>query len=105
MEAGVDLAMFYQVPSYRELGSQSGPRGLSFSMFFAMILADAGYGLVLAAGLALSGSGSGAADGACLSLDWAAPVRVYHLVYGALVGSYFGVTPPDGSLLSRFHVI
>ncbi|MCG8689843.1 MAG: hypothetical protein MI806_01405 [Minwuiales bacterium] len=103
MEAGVDLAQFYQVPSYRSWDPTLLLFG-SFSVFFAMILADAGYGLVLMAGLLALWK----------RLGQTPKTRAYRLLglslfgctiaYGAIVGSYFGMTPPDGSLLDRLHI-
>lgn len=104
MEAGVDLAMFYQVPGYRSW-DPSLALFFSFSVFFAMILSDAGYGLVLLGGLLafwrkLGKSSKGRAYRLLgLSLFGAS------VIYGALVGSYFGVVPPEGSLLSYLHVL
>jgi V/A-type H+-transporting ATPase subunit I len=104
MKAGVDLAMFYTVPPYRSW-DPSLVLFFSFSIFFAMILSDAGYGLVLM-GLLLA---------YWKRLEKSATGRAYRLlglslfgcsiVYGILVGSYFGVTPAEGSLLSRFHLL
>lgn len=104
MAAGVDLAMFYQVPNYRSWD----PTLLlfaSFSIFFAMILADAGYGLILMVGLVAFWK----------RLGQSPKGRAYRLLglslfgctiaYGAIVGSYFGLTPPDGSLLGRLQIM
>ena len=104
MEAGADLAMFYQVPGYRTWDPALLLFG-SFSIFFAMILADAGYALVLMGGLLaawkrLGGNRKGRAY-RLLGLSLAGCT----LVYGALVGSYFGMSPPDGSLLDRLHLL
>ena len=104
MEAGVDLAMFYQVPGY---GSWDPSLLLfaSFSIFFAMILADAGYGLVLMGGLLVFWK----------RLGESRKGRAYRLLglslfgctiaYGVILGSYFGITPPEGSFLDRLHVL
>ncbi|MEM9878626.1 MAG: V-type ATP synthase subunit I [Pseudomonadota bacterium] len=102
--AGIDLSLFYQVPSY---GSWDPTLLLliSFPLFFAMIMADAGYGIVL---------------GICLALFWrrlgrTARGRSYRILgawlvfatclYGALLGSYFGATPPQDSFLAAFNVL
>jgi len=104
MEAGVDMALFYQVPGYRSWD----PTLLlfaSFSLFFAMILADAGYGLVLMVGLLFFWR----------RLGCSRKGRAYRLlglslfggtiVYGAMVGSYFGITPPADSALGSLHIL
>ena len=104
MKAGVDMAMFYTVPPYRSW-DPSAVLFFSFSIFFAMILSDAGYGgllmvLLLAYWKRLGHSETGRAYRLLgLSLFGCA------IGYGILVGSYFGVTPPDGSLLGLFHVL
>ncbi|WP_119165295.1 V-type ATP synthase subunit I [Algihabitans albus] len=104
LSAGVDLTLFYQVPNYRAWDPTLLLVG-SFSLFFAMILADAGYGLLLLAGLAafwgrLSRSPKGRAYRRLgLSLFGCT------VVYGVLVGSYFGLSPPAGSLPERLHIL
>ncbi|MEM7436604.1 MAG: ATPase V, partial [Myxococcota bacterium] len=47
LRAGEDLVTFYQTPAYR-LWDPSSMVFFSFAIFFAMIISDAGYGLVLA---------------------------------------------------------
>ena len=104
MEAGVDLAMFYTVPPYRSW-DPSVVLFFSFSMFFAMILSDAGYGLVLM-GLLLAywkrlGQSSHGRSYRLLGLSLSGA----SIAYGILVGSYFGVTPSAGSVLDALHVL
>lgn len=104
MRAGVDLTLFYQVPNYRAWDPTLLLMG-SFSLFFAMILADAGYGLLLLTGLAVF----------WWRLSRSPRTRAYRrlglslfgctVVYGVLVGSYFGVSPPAGSFLDRLHIL
>ncbi|MCE8007780.1 hypothetical protein [Aestuariivita sp.] len=102
--AGVDLAMFYQVPHYRGWD----PTVLlvaSFAIFFAMILADAGYGFVILLGLGLFWN----------RLDHTARQRAWRrlglilalstIAYGMIVGSYFGAAPPDGSVPARLALL
>ncbi|MGB5583642.1 MAG: V-type ATP synthase subunit I [Gammaproteobacteria bacterium] len=104
MSAGVDLAMFYTVPPYRSW-DPSVVLSFSFSLFFAMIISDAGYGLLLMALLLVFWK----------RLGKSAQGRSYRLlgvslfgtavVYGVLAGSYFGVTPPEDSLAGLVHVL
>lgn len=104
MGAGVDLAMFYQIPNYRAW-DPSAVLFFSFSIFFAMIISDAGYGAVLMGMLLVCWK----------RLGKSATGRAYRLLglslfgctilYGIMVGGYFGVTPPDGSFLGFFHVL
>ena len=77
----------------------------SFALFFAMIVADAGYALllgliVLAYRKRLGASAGGRRWRVMLSVMAGATA-----VYGALAGSYFGVSPSAGSLLGHLHVL
>ncbi|MEM7053009.1 MAG: V-type ATPase 116kDa subunit family protein [Pseudomonadota bacterium] len=102
--AGADLAVFYQVPAYRSW-DPSRVLVVSFCVFFAMILSDAGYGLLMLAGLLLLWRRMGttvklrAYRGLGLALSGAT------IGYGALVGSYFGLTPAPDSWLGRIHLL
>ncbi|MBT8128177.1 MAG: V-type ATP synthase subunit I [Gammaproteobacteria bacterium] len=104
MKAGVDLAMFYTVPPYRSW-DPSVVLSFSFALFFAMIISDAGYGLVLMILLLAYWQRLGkSAQGRAYRLLGASLFGTA-VVYGVLVGSYFGVTPPDDSLLGRMHLL
>ncbi|MFG5380080.1 V-type ATP synthase subunit I [Yoonia sp. R2-816] len=102
--AGVDLAMFYQIPNYRGW-DPTLLLAFSFAIFFAMIVADAGYGAVIMVGL-LAG---------WKRLDSTAHLRAWRrlgliiagatIAYGVIVGSYFGVAPADGSIPSYFILL
>lgn len=96
--AGEDLTHFYQVPSPRDW-DPSGVLVASFALFFAMILSDAGYGAIVVLAAFAFWRRLGSAAGR--------RVRVLMLIlgvsavaYGAIVGSYFGLAPPAGSILS-----
>ena len=104
MAAGVDLAMAYTVPPYR-MWDPSVILFFSFSIFFAMIVADAGYAAVLLGGLAafwkrLGRSGKGRSY-RLLGLSMLGCT----LVYGIMTGSYFGVAPPADSLPGALRVL
>jgi len=104
LRAGEDLVKFYMTPSYW-LWDPSSLVFLSFTLFFAMIVADAGYAALLAVfvliyrkRLALSETGR----------RWRFMLSAMAgatAVYGVLAGSYFGVSPPPGSPLDRLHVL
>jgi V/A-type H+-transporting ATPase subunit I len=104
MAAAKDLALFYQVPGYYGW-DPSRLLFVSFSLFFAMILADAGYGLLLLGGLLLAWKKLGRSDKGkgyrLLGLSMTATT----VVYGALVGSYFGMAPTENSLFDQIHII
>jgi V/A-type H+-transporting ATPase subunit I len=77
----------------------------SFALFFAMILADAGYALTLAGLLALAWHRMGkTSTGQRLRL-LALTATGFSLIYGLLVGSYFGRSPPEHSLLAALWLL
>lgn len=102
--AATDLALFYQTPGYR-----TWDPGIvvlfSFALFFAMILSDAGYALVLLALIAASWKKLSRSATGRRYRNFGLIVSGAALFYGILAGGYFGVTPPPGSLLDIFHVI
>jgi V/A-type H+-transporting ATPase subunit I len=73
----------------------------SFAIFFAMIISDGGYGLILALVVAhywkrMSGSPAGR------RWRWVLLTLVVATIgYGVLVGSFFGIAPPAGSFAAR----
>ncbi|WP_026374901.1 V-type ATP synthase subunit I [Aestuariibacter salexigens] len=100
LKAGVDLANFYQVPGYRTW-DPSKVLLASFCLFFAMILADAGYALVLlVALLAFRRKAQRSEKGRAYYLLGLA-LCISTLVYGVMVGSYFGLAPPVDTGLAR----
>ena len=104
LRAGEDLVAFYMTPSYW-LWDPSSIVFLSFAVFFAMIVADAGYALVLAGIVLLYRKRLAASAG---GRRWRVMLSVLAgttAVYGILAGSYFGVTPPAESLLGHLHVL
>ncbi|HKJ00146.1 MAG TPA: V-type ATP synthase subunit I [bacterium] len=101
---GQALVSFYMTPGYW-VWDPSVIVFFSFAVFFAMILSDAGYALVLALGLALGWRWMGRGPvGRQLRPLFATLVGAAAL-WGVLVGSYFGTSPPAGSLLGRFNVL
>lgn len=105
MGGGEEAVSFFQLPGYRSW-DPSIVIFFSFSLFFSMIMADAGYALVLGGILLISWSklSSGSETHVRLRNLWLALVAAA-FGYGVLVGSYFGVTPPDGTFISSLHVI
>ncbi len=102
--AGVDLAQFYQLPSYRSW-DPTILLMVSFAVFFAMILSDAGYGLLLMVGLLFYWRPLGqTAQGRAYRLMGVGLVGAT-IVYGIMVGSYFGISAPEGTLLSALQVM
>nr|WP_286177297.1 V-type ATPase 116kDa subunit family protein [Rhodopirellula sp. JC639] len=126
VEAGEDLVNFYMTPGYWTW-DPSGIVFVSFALFFAMILADAGYAAVLGVGLLLIWRKLGRpttgdallTSTSDIELGEPAPQRttgqrfrpmllsivLFSLIYGMLVGSYFGIAPPPDSLPGRLHLL
>jgi V/A-type H+-transporting ATPase subunit I len=100
--AGEDLVNFYMTPGYWGW-DPSGVVLVSFAIFFAMILADAGYAAILGLGLLMVWRRLGRSMAGRRFRPLLALIILMSLVYGALVGSYFGITPPKGSFLGRLH--
>lgn len=102
--AGADLTRFYMTPAYR-----SWDPGLivfaSFAVFFAMILADAGYAVLLGLALAIGWRRAGrSVVGRRLRVLGAVLVGAA-FAYGVLAGSWFGIAPRPDGLLDRLAVI
>jgi V/A-type H+-transporting ATPase subunit I len=104
LSAGEDLVTFYMTPGY-QTWDPSGITFVSFVFFFAMILADAGYGAVLGLALTLSWSKLGRSSSGRRFRPLLLSLVAASLGIGVLFGSYFGVTPPEDSLLGRFHIL
>lgn len=102
--AGVDLAMFYQVPAYRDWDPTLVLVG-SFTLFFAMIIADAGYGMVLALVVAAYWKRMANTAHARSWRGLCAAISAATVCYGVIVGSYFGFGPPESSILARLKVL
>jgi len=103
--AGAEGAVtFYITPEYRTWDPTLVVY-FSFSLFFAMIMSDAGYGLVLGAILVfflwrkLGGSDAGKRFRSLL-----VAILVATVGYGVLIGSYFGVGPSEGSWLDAWQL-
>jgi V/A-type H+-transporting ATPase subunit I len=104
LEAGEDLVAFFQLPGYRDW-DPSVVVFLSFAMFFAMILSDGGYAAVLGLLLGIFWKKMGRSDTGNRMRSLAATIVGASVVYGVLVGSYFGLTPAEESLLGRLKVL
>ena len=76
----------------------------SFSIFFAMILSDAGYGLVLGIIVALFAKKLGRTAAGRQLRQLAVFMVLVTIGYGLMIGSVFGFTPPAGSFLDLLVV-
>ena len=104
LRGGQDLVSFYQTPSY-DNWDPSSVVFFSFALFFAMILADAGYALILTVIFACCWKQMGQNQGGKNLRSLVAVVLGTSLAYGALVGSYFGMTPTEGSWLASLQLM
>jgi V/A-type H+-transporting ATPase subunit I len=103
--AGAENAVtFYITPAYRAW-DPTPVMFVSFSLFFGMIVADAGYGLLMGAALAFFWKKLGKTPGGARSRYLFLAIVGVTIVFGALAGSYFGVTPNRESLLGRLQVL
>jgi V/A-type H+/Na+-transporting ATPase subunit I len=104
LAAGQDLVDFYQTPGYRSW-DPSLVVFLSFTLFFSMILSDAGYAALLGFGVLAGWRAMGRSDTGRRLRILAATLCGSALVWGLIVGSYFGASPPAGSWLAAFKLV
>ncbi len=103
-DAGEALVTFYMTPDYRNW--DPAPVVLfSFAVFFAMILADAGYAAVVCMITGLLWKRMSHTEGSRRFRRLLVLLSVFSLVFGVLVGSYFGVVPAAGTWLKRVAVV
>ncbi|CAA0117090.1 Uncharacterised protein [BD1-7 clade bacterium] len=102
--AGSDIVNFFQTPGYRTWDSSSAVF-VSFSLFFAIIIADAGYSAILGGIFWLFRKRFNASplSRRLKMLAWS--MVNTGIIYGIMLGSYFGLSPPTGSLLSDAAVL
>lgn len=101
---GEDLVGFYQLPGYGDW-DPSPVVYVSFALFFAMIIADAAYGAILGLIAAVLWKKMGRSASGRRGRRMLAFVSAACVVYGVMVGSYFGVTPHATSILGRLQVL
>lgn len=83
---------FYMTPAYKSWDPTWIVYG-SFTLFFAMIMCDAGYSALLALGMPFVWQRLGSSE-ALRQLRWLLlALVIVSIAYGVLAGSYFGATP------------
>ncbi len=102
LSAGEDVVKFYQMPAYW-LWDPSIMVFLFFSVFFAMILSDAGYALLFLLLLLILWRRFDHNPVWARLRYLVACIGVFSLLYGILAGSYFGLPPPE--FLVPFHLL
>jgi V/A-type H+-transporting ATPase subunit I len=104
LSAGEDLVTFYMTPGYRTW-DPSAITFVSFVIFFAMILADAGYAAIMGLILVFRWKKMGHSSSGRRFRPLLLSVIAASLAFGILVGSYFGVTPNGESWPGKFHLL
>jgi V/A-type H+/Na+-transporting ATPase subunit I len=102
--SGGDLTNFYASPGYRSWDPSLIVFG-SFAVFFAMIVADAGYAALFALGTAFFWRRMGRSPSGRRVRVLLAGLITTSFAYGVAAGSYFGVAPEPGTLLGALDVI
>ena len=103
LRGGQAAVSFYVTPEYRSW-DPSTVLYFSFALFFAMIMSDAGYGLILALFLTAFWRRLGRTEGRRRVRSLCVAAAVASVAYGAMVGSYFGLQPGPDTLLSWLRV-
>jgi len=101
---GQDLVSFYTTPQYW-LWDPSNIVFFSFAVFFAMIFADAGYSIIMGLLTGLFWKKMGRSKTGCRFRILLATMVGAGIIYGVMVGSYFGMSPGEGSISARFKII
>ncbi len=104
LAVGQDLVSFYTTPRYW-LWDPSIIVFFSFAVFFAMIIADAGYAAALGLIVAAFWKKMGQSDSGRRFRILLTTLVGAGVIYGVIVGSYFGVSPVEGSLPARLKII
>jgi len=98
-----DLVNFYQTPGYYSC-DPSIVLFFSFSLFFAMIIGDAGYAFLLGLGLLVFWRPLRRTELYRRMYNLAFAVIIASIIWGALMGSYFGISPPSASLMAWLKI-
>jgi V/A-type H+-transporting ATPase subunit I len=104
LAGGQDLVSFYTTPRYW-LWDPSMIVFFSFALFFAMIFADAGYSASLGLIVAVLWKKMGQSDAGRRFRILLATLVGAGVIYGVIVGSYFGVSPGEDSLPAKLKII
>jgi V/A-type H+-transporting ATPase subunit I len=104
LAGGEGLVTFYKTPEYRAW-DPSAVAYFSFAVFFAMIMADAGYGAVIGLLAACYWKRMGQTQSGRHGRTVLGTVVVFAVVYGVLCGSYFGFAPSPESFLGELRIL
>jgi V/A-type H+/Na+-transporting ATPase subunit I len=104
LRGGEDLVSFYMTPAYN-MWDPSKAVLFTFALFFAMIIADAGYGVLMGIILCAMWKRMGATASGRGLRSVMLTLVIFSIVYGVLLGSYCGVEPAKGSWLGALHIL
>ncbi len=104
LAGGEDLVAFYTTPGYHTW-DPSIIAAFSFAIFFAMIMADAGYALILAIPLLWFYKRIGRSVGGKRFRSLALMIVIAGFIYGVLTGSYFGYEPGTDTWLGSLRLL
>jgi V/A-type H+/Na+-transporting ATPase subunit I len=104
LTVGEDLVSFYSTPNYWHW-DPSTIVFPSFAVFFGMIMADAGYGLLMALALGMFWKRMGRSEMARRLRTLFSALTAGTLIYGVIIGSYFGMELSRNMLLSHLQVL
>ncbi|MAT40462.1 MAG: V-type ATP synthase subunit I [Ectothiorhodospiraceae bacterium] len=98
-----NLVTFYITPGYQSWDPTTIVF-LSFSLFFAMIIADAGYGFVMALLIVLGWRWLSQQKSGAPARNLLIGIASVTIAYGVVVGSYFGTEPKPGTFLDSLRI-
>jgi V/A-type H+-transporting ATPase subunit I len=98
------MVNFYMTPSYWGW-DPTATVFVAFAVFFAIILSDAGYSLLMALGLGWGWKKLGRSEGGRSFRTMLLTLVGASVIWGVMAGSYFGLEPPAGSPLASLKVI
>tara|TARA_R110002072_G_scaffold99983_2_gene219958 strand:- start:6137 stop:7939 length:1803 start_codon:yes stop_codon:yes gene_type:complete len=101
---GEAAVSFFQLPGYRSW-DPSRILFFSFSLFFAIILADAGYALILGIALAWKWKKISVSKRGRRMRNLFSAIIGTSLIYGIMIGSYFGILLPENGILSQLKLL
>ena len=101
---GSDAFAFFQMPGYRSW-DPGNMVFYSFSLFFAMIMSDAAYCALFAGIIFMNRGKLGHSEGGRRLMNMAYFMAFLGVIWGVLIGSYFGVSPNENSLLGKIAFV
>ena len=101
---GSEAFSFFQVPGYRAW-DPGNMVFYSFALFFAMIMSDAAYCSIFAGIIFLNRNKLNASTGGIRLKNMGYFMSLLGVIWGVLIGSYFGVSPAEDSLLGKIAFI